>query len=151
LERGGDAAPNTSIDLSFAAILRDLNIPPLAQHDGFNDTLMTAMMYVALRDIKERGVRIPRSRRHAVFDPIGGRETIAIARCSGKKCARMTPPREISAVGFDPLTQTQSGCRSGLRQIPAPPRALQRDDDAFFVLQLHAADAAHQRSADTDG
>jgi hypothetical protein len=31
------------------------------------------------------------------------------------------------------------------------PRALQRDDDAFFVLQLHAAGATHQRAADTDG
>ena len=51
----GDAPPNTSIDLSFAAILRDLNIPRSPQHDAFNDALMTAMMYVALRDMKERG------------------------------------------------------------------------------------------------
>jgi DNA polymerase-3 subunit epsilon len=68
----GDAPPNTSIDLSFAAILRDLNILPLAQHDAFNDALMTAMIYVALRDMKERGIRIPRLRTHAVFDPTGG-------------------------------------------------------------------------------
>jgi len=66
-----DAPPNTSIDLSFAAILRDLNIPPLVQHDAFNDALMTAMMYVALRDMKERGVRIPRLRTHDVFNPTG--------------------------------------------------------------------------------
>ena len=65
--------PNTTIDLSFAAILKDLGIPPLAQHDAFNDALMSAMMYVALRDLKERGVRIARPRtRGAIFNPIGG-------------------------------------------------------------------------------
>ena len=63
----GDAPPNTSIDLSFAAILKDLNIPPLAEHDAFNDALMTAMMYVALRDMKERGIRIPRLRTYDCF------------------------------------------------------------------------------------
>jgi DNA polymerase III subunit epsilon len=69
----GDAPPNTAIDLSFAAILKDLGIPPLAQHDAFNDALMSAMMYVALRDLKERGVRIARSRSAAViFNPTGG-------------------------------------------------------------------------------
>ena len=68
----GDAPPNTSIDLSFAAILRDLNIPPLPQHDAFNDALMTAMMYVVLRDLKERSVRIARARSNvAVFNPTG--------------------------------------------------------------------------------
>jgi DNA polymerase-3 subunit epsilon len=58
----GDAPPGTEIDLSFAAILRDLDLPSLDQHDAFNDALMTAMMYVKLRDMKERGVRIPRAR-----------------------------------------------------------------------------------------
>ena len=53
-----DASPDTAIDLSFATILKDLDIPPLAQHDAFNDALMTAMMYVTLRDMKQRGVRI---------------------------------------------------------------------------------------------
>jgi DNA polymerase III subunit epsilon len=67
----GDAPPNTSIDLSFTAILRDLNIPPLAQHDAFNEALMTAMMYVALPDMKETGICIPRLRTHVVFDPTG--------------------------------------------------------------------------------
>jgi len=33
--------------------------------------LMTAMMYVTLRDMKHRGIRIPRLRTHAVFDPTG--------------------------------------------------------------------------------
>jgi DNA polymerase-3 subunit epsilon len=69
----GDAPPNTTIDLSFAAILKDLGIPALAQHDAFNDALMSAMMYVALRDMKDRGVRIARPRtRGAIFNPMGG-------------------------------------------------------------------------------
>jgi DNA polymerase-3 subunit epsilon len=67
----GDAPPNTSVDLSFASMLADLNIPALAQHDAFNDALMTAMMYVRLRDMKERGLRIPRQRTHDVFNPTG--------------------------------------------------------------------------------
>ncbi len=58
----GDAPPGTTIDLSFASILRDLDLPVLDQHDAFNDALMTAMMYVQLRDMRQRGVRIPRQR-----------------------------------------------------------------------------------------
>jgi len=69
----GDAPANTIVDLSFAAMLKDLCIPPLAQHDAFNDALMTAMMYVVLRDLKERGVRIARpGTGAAVFNPTGG-------------------------------------------------------------------------------
>jgi DNA polymerase III subunit epsilon len=34
----------------------------LHQHDAFNDALMTAMMYVQLRDMQERGVEISRLR-----------------------------------------------------------------------------------------
>ena len=56
----GDAPPGTSIDLSFASILRDLGIPPLEQHDALNDAVMAAMIYLELRDRKARGVRIPR-------------------------------------------------------------------------------------------
>ena len=67
----GDAPPNTEIDLSFAAIQRDLGIPALAQHDAFNDALMTAMMFVELRDLAERGVRIARQNTAPVFNPIG--------------------------------------------------------------------------------
>jgi DNA polymerase-3 subunit epsilon len=68
----GDAPANTVVDLSFTAILKDLGIPPLAQHDAFNDALMTAMMYVVLRDLKERDVRIARPRsRGAIFIPTG--------------------------------------------------------------------------------
>ena len=68
----GRAPPNTAIDLSFSTILKDLGIPPLAQHDAFNDALMTAMMYVALRDLKERGVYIACPRTGTVFNPTGG-------------------------------------------------------------------------------
>jgi DNA polymerase-3 subunit epsilon len=56
----GDAPPGTSIDLSFASILRDLDLPLLDQHDAFNDALMTAMMYVRLRDLQDRRIHIPR-------------------------------------------------------------------------------------------
>ena len=58
----GNAPPGTAIDLSFAAILRDLGIPPLEQHDALNDAVMAAMIYLELRDRKARGVRIRRER-----------------------------------------------------------------------------------------
>ncbi|MFE1602935.1 3'-5' exonuclease [Methylobacterium sp. ID0610] len=48
------------IDLSFARIAADLGLPPLPQHDAFNDALMTAMMYVQLSDMLERRATIPR-------------------------------------------------------------------------------------------
>ena len=67
----GDAPPGTTVDLSFNAILKDLGIPRLAQHDALNDALMTAMMYVALRDLKARGVRIPRPRSRPSVQPGG--------------------------------------------------------------------------------
>ncbi|MGP0059294.1 MAG: 3'-5' exonuclease [Beijerinckiaceae bacterium] len=67
----GDAPPGTVIDLSFAAIVKDLGIPMLEQHDALNDALMTAMMYVALRDLKERGIRIPRQRIQEFIAPTG--------------------------------------------------------------------------------
>ncbi|MBR1163946.1 3'-5' exonuclease [Bradyrhizobium sp. BRP56] len=69
----GDAPPNISIDLSFSAILADLEIPPLVQHDAFNDALMTAMMYVILRDKKKRGMRIPRLCNRLAFEPADGK------------------------------------------------------------------------------
>jgi DNA polymerase-3 subunit epsilon len=58
----GDAPPGTAIDLSFSAILRDLDLPVLDQHDAFNDAVTTAMMYLRLRDMRQRGIRIPRTR-----------------------------------------------------------------------------------------
>jgi DNA polymerase-3 subunit epsilon len=69
----GDAPPNTTVDLSFAAILKDLGIPPLPQHDALNDAMMSAMMYIVLRDLKARDVRIARPRADGpVFNPTGG-------------------------------------------------------------------------------
>ena len=58
----GDAPPGTQVDLSFAAMLADLATPRLDQHDAYSDALMTAMAYLALRDLSERGIRIPRQR-----------------------------------------------------------------------------------------
>lgn len=57
-----NAPSNTLYDLRFSSILSDLGIPSLDQHDALNDTLMTAMMYVQLRDMLSRGVRISRPR-----------------------------------------------------------------------------------------
>lgn len=54
------APPGTVLDLSFAAILRDLGIPQLGQHDALNDAVMAAMMYLELKNMKERGARIRR-------------------------------------------------------------------------------------------
>jgi DNA polymerase-3 subunit epsilon len=34
----------------------------LDQHDAYSDALMTAMIYLALRDREARGARIPRQR-----------------------------------------------------------------------------------------
>ncbi|MBK9083002.1 MAG: 3'-5' exonuclease [Rhizobiales bacterium] len=64
----GDAPPGTHCDLTFRAIMKDLGLPALAQHDAFNDALMTAMMFVALRDMKQRGARIERQRDRPRFD-----------------------------------------------------------------------------------
>ena len=57
----GNAPPGTSFDLRFAVILGDLGMPVLPQHDAMNDALGAAEMYVMLRDMRERGVRIPRA------------------------------------------------------------------------------------------
>jgi DNA polymerase III subunit epsilon len=38
------------VDLRFDAILADLNIPVLGKHDAFNDALMTAMIYVKMKN-----------------------------------------------------------------------------------------------------
>jgi DNA polymerase-3 subunit epsilon len=58
----GDAPPGTVFDLRFAAMLADLRIPMLAQHDALNDALMAGMAFLALRDMKARGARLPRAR-----------------------------------------------------------------------------------------
>jgi DNA polymerase-3 subunit epsilon len=57
-----DAPPGTRIDLSFAAMMRDLKLPLTNQHDAYSDALMTAIAFIMLRDLKARGVRIPRER-----------------------------------------------------------------------------------------
>ncbi len=67
----GDAPRGVEVDLNFTAILADLGLPILDQHDAFSDALMTAMMYVALTDLKARNVRIPR-RRAKRFTQFGG-------------------------------------------------------------------------------
>lgn len=58
----GKAPPGTKIDLKFASILEDLQLPPLQAHDAFNDALSTAQMYLVLKDMTERGVRLVRTR-----------------------------------------------------------------------------------------
>ncbi|WP_132250927.1 3'-5' exonuclease [Methylobacterium segetis] len=63
-----DAPDHLLIDLSFDSILKDLSIPAITQHDASNDALMTAMIYLQLRDMLKRGVRIPRMRAGAIAD-----------------------------------------------------------------------------------
>ena len=58
----GNAPSDGSFDLRFASILADLGIPPLVAHDALNDAIMAGMAYLALRDMKTRGVRIKRER-----------------------------------------------------------------------------------------
>lgn len=60
----GDAPQGTQIDLSFAAITRDLGLRTLTLHDAFNDALSAAEMYVQLTDMQSRGVRIARAKTH---------------------------------------------------------------------------------------
>jgi DNA polymerase III subunit epsilon len=52
----------TNFDLRFVTILADLGIPSLHQHNAFNDAVMAAMIYLQLRDLQERGKRLPRPR-----------------------------------------------------------------------------------------
>lgn len=67
----GGAPPGTVLDLRFQSILADLGIPSHGQHDAFNDALMTGMMYVQLRDMRQRGARIARERAVRQDAPIG--------------------------------------------------------------------------------
>ena len=64
----GNAPPGTTIDLRYQAILADLGLPVLPAHDAMNDALGAAEMYVMLRDMRERGVRIPRAPSAANFN-----------------------------------------------------------------------------------
>jgi DNA polymerase-3 subunit epsilon len=65
------APPGTVYDLRFSSILSDLGIPSLDQHDALNDTLMTAMIYIQLRDMLSRGVRLSRPRAQQENAPMG--------------------------------------------------------------------------------
>jgi DNA polymerase III subunit epsilon len=56
----GSAPPGTPIDLRYASILADLGLQELPQHDAFSDALGAAEMYMILRDMRQRGARIPR-------------------------------------------------------------------------------------------
>lgn len=58
----GNAPPGTKLDLRFASILSDLDLPPLQAHDAFNDALSTAQMYLVLKDMKARGAYLKRDR-----------------------------------------------------------------------------------------
>lgn len=44
--------PDGVIDLRFDVMMNDLNIPIFGKHDALNDAVMTAMMYVKLRNIE---------------------------------------------------------------------------------------------------
>lgn len=57
----GKAPPGTQIDLTYAAIMADLKLPPLQAHDAYDDALGAAEMYVVLNDMKRRDYRIPRN------------------------------------------------------------------------------------------
>ena len=67
----GDAPPGTQIDLTFANILRDLKLPLFNQHDAYSDALMTAMIYVSLKDYVARDIRIARPRHKGATDHHG--------------------------------------------------------------------------------
>lgn len=67
----GNAPPGTQVDLRYAAIMEDLNLPALDAHDPFYDALGAAEMYVILSDLKNRGVRIPRLRQSADGAQVG--------------------------------------------------------------------------------
>jgi len=45
--------PNGNIDLRFDVIMKDLGLPIFGKHDAINDAIMTAMMYVKLKNISK--------------------------------------------------------------------------------------------------
>ena len=42
--------PQSNIDLRFNTIMHDLDIPILGKHDAYNDAIMTAMMFLKLKN-----------------------------------------------------------------------------------------------------
>lgn len=49
--------PQANIDLRFNTIMNELKIPSLGKHDAYNDALMTAMMFIKLKNLQN--VKIP--------------------------------------------------------------------------------------------
>ncbi len=43
--------PQSNIDLRFDAIMKDLNIPVFGKHDAYNDAIMTAMIFLKLKNL----------------------------------------------------------------------------------------------------
>ena len=60
------------VDLRFTSILTDLGLPLLDQNEAYSDALMTAMMYLKLRDLEARDVKIVRQRTRPVSSYGGG-------------------------------------------------------------------------------
>ncbi len=46
-----DPIPKKIIDLSFDAILQELSLPNFGQHDAFSDAVMTALIYIKLKNL----------------------------------------------------------------------------------------------------
>ncbi len=67
-----DAPPGMHVDLSYAALAADLRLDLIDQHDALADATMTAVMYMMLKDMQTRRVRIPRSPYTAVAGFTGG-------------------------------------------------------------------------------
>lgn len=44
------AIPEGHIDLRFSTILKDLNLPQLSTHDAYNDAIMSAIMFLKLKN-----------------------------------------------------------------------------------------------------
>jgi DNA polymerase-3 subunit epsilon len=57
----GNAPPGSHVDLTFAAIARDLKLDLIDQHDALADATTTALMFVMLKDLQTRGARIARA------------------------------------------------------------------------------------------
>jgi DNA polymerase-3 subunit epsilon len=64
----GDAPPGSHVDLSFAALAKDLELELIDQHDALADAVTTALMYLTLKDMQARRARIPR----AAYAPAAG-------------------------------------------------------------------------------
>ena len=41
------------VDLHFDTIMKELNLPPLGKHDALNDAIMSAMIYLKLKELPE--------------------------------------------------------------------------------------------------